>query len=153
METGTLQELNVKPGDVVECVDSISVCYTNGIQYTIGGEDDDGLTVYQGEQGSAFRIVSRASDTPRPFGELTDAEGWSEWTSASEWDVSKYDVQMECIDGIHRVRTRPRQPVQFDIYAKYGKLYPDAYPKTHRISVTFDGGDPDCASIKMEPLT
>ncbi|MFY0633652.1 MAG: helix-turn-helix transcriptional regulator [Vannielia sp.] len=58
---------------------------------------DDEITEFLGQ------VKTDADDSPRE---------WSEWTSATEWNVSTHDVQMECIDGIHRVRTRPRKPAE-----------------------------------------
>jgi hypothetical protein len=90
-ETGTLAELNVKPGDVVECVgwlDDDDNDFLVGKQYTImekhpKGHYDDlcavregrGWTrVYNEDAKMLFRIVSRASDTPKKWCEMTDEE-------------------------------------------------------------------------------
>jgi len=79
-ETGTLAELNVKPGDVVEWI-------SNRRLHTIitsekitedkwRGEiranlSDYGFGVFGAEM---FRLISRASDTPKTWGEMTDEE-------------------------------------------------------------------------------
>jgi hypothetical protein len=80
-EVGTLGELNVKPGDVVECVAGHE-WFTPGRQYTItpGGwvVDDKGNawgacnTLLPGRP--RFRVVSRASDGPKLLRDMTDAE-------------------------------------------------------------------------------
>ena len=82
MEVGTLKDLNVKPGDVVECV-SEAGCFTVGNHYFCHGEgrikDDDGDEWPLEHSGiyprATFRVVSRAIDLTAittPFG-LLDA--------------------------------------------------------------------------------
>ena len=65
LEQYTLAELNVKPGDVVECVADAGLRnYVKGKQYTINSDgetiQEDGIA-YNGSL-SKFRIISRASD-------------------------------------------------------------------------------------------
>ena len=86
METGTLKELDVKPGDVVECVEIGASIFTYGDQYVIthlGGvvddEGDDWMERFNCNPITVtFRIISRANTTPdltaitTPFG-LLDA--------------------------------------------------------------------------------
>ncbi|WP_273280969.1 hypothetical protein [Pseudooceanicola atlanticus] len=64
---GTLDELQVEPGDVVECVDAGVYYkeYTDGRLYLVGGDDDYGATVPMSEEESTFRLISRASDTQK----------------------------------------------------------------------------------------
>ena len=67
LEQYTLAELNVKPGDVVECVADAGLRnYVKGKQYTINSDgetiQEDGIA-YNGSL-SKFRIISRASDAP-----------------------------------------------------------------------------------------
>ncbi|HEV8035254.1 hypothetical protein [Yoonia sp.] len=115
----TLTELNAKPGDIVEYDGSMG---GDVRRQTVAGWLGD--SCYNTEQKlgghtnmsscAVWRIVSRASDN----------DGWGEWTSASEWDTGKFDVQMECIDGIHRVRTRPRKPRPLEFWIVDGAAYP-----------------------------
>ena len=69
METGTLKELNVKPGDVVECVEIGASIFTYGRHYVItnlGGVIDDEGDDWMYRFGAnpitvTFRIISRAA--------------------------------------------------------------------------------------------
>ena len=90
-ETGTLDELKVKPRDVVECVENEYPDHI-GLELIIR---DDGMAVIQSEKYNGgifdprldanwrrkYRIVSRAScaedqppATPKTWGEMTDEE-------------------------------------------------------------------------------
>ena len=66
METGTLKDLNVQPGDVVECVKSPRPeWWTEGKHYSVNSDrsvtDNEGDPIrFQEHDGSIFRIVSRA---------------------------------------------------------------------------------------------
>ena len=87
----------VKDGDVVEFdLEGRTGKYTIGKPHRVS--DLNALA-------SIWRIVSRAADTPTIW---ADNEGWGDWTSAGDWDITNNDVQFECVDGIHKVRTRPR---------------------------------------------
>ena len=74
----TLAELDVKPGDVVEWDSSRHTVQSAEIltEGRFKGQVQANLSEYgDGIFGDEkFRIISRASDTPRPFGELTDEE-------------------------------------------------------------------------------
>lgn len=134
-EIGTLAELNVKPGDVVECVglgcESNSSFATVGNHYTIaensGFVDDEGNNwhiLFKGEENPhpkqvIFRVISRASETPKIWGEMTDAEKGSlllahhegkvieclsvtNWYECREvvWDGDcAYRIRMEALDN------------------------------------------------------
>jgi len=94
---GTLAELDVKPGDVVECVYAHTDNFTTGKQYTSHESGhvvtDNGYSVHS--TSSTFRLISRATqrdpemtdpygnnngpvgartDKPKTWGEMTDAE-------------------------------------------------------------------------------
>jgi hypothetical protein len=81
-ETGTLKELNVKPGDVVECIDNDGLeWWTIGKHYDVAGwgspADDDGSKYgsFPDPQPSVmFRIIARASDTPKLWRDMTPEE-------------------------------------------------------------------------------
>lgn len=80
-EIGALKELSLNPGDVVECVSSCREWWTVGKEYTSPSDrygdmviTDDSGGAWQFALGNKFRVVSRASDKPRTWGEMTDAE-------------------------------------------------------------------------------
>ena len=64
METGTLKELNVQPGDVVKSLETSSMLFKEGKCYHIQEQckitDEFGDTDPVGLYGHLFRIVSRA---------------------------------------------------------------------------------------------
>lgn len=66
VENGTLKELNVQPGDVVQCVDPgcAHLSYKKGKNYTVGEDDEVGNDVEANEEYGTFRIVSRALGAP-----------------------------------------------------------------------------------------
>lgn len=165
METGTLKELNVKPGDVVEHIafdDGRTGSYkahfkidNNGDAVEIGNK----RSWFRSNSTSTFRIASRAPDTPRTW---CPDEGWGEWTGASEWSVADHDVQFECVDGIHRVRTRPRvcpEPKRrtVTLHGEKNRMWwgfsgDEAGDATHRLTFDTIDGEPVCDSIKMERI-
>lgn len=75
-KVGTLKELNVKPGDVVECVYGYN-CWTVGRHYAV----DENCEVQYDTRGywsvspqCTFRIISRASDAPKLWHDMTPKE-------------------------------------------------------------------------------
>lgn len=72
--TGTLLELGVKVGDVVECLEWIGTSYSVGKEYTVGGKNEHGNPVHTDEAFGKFRIASRASDTPTIWSDMTPEE-------------------------------------------------------------------------------
>lgn len=160
-ETGTLAELNVKPGDVVECVGlsrPANIHYvTVGKQYTIrrGGQfmDDEGDLC--GGHTNVFRIVSRASDTPKTWGEMTDEEKGAIllaghegrpidlWTSRGEWITA---IAFSACDNI-AYRVRPPEPKRetVTLYGAPSKHIQWCLEQcgldTHRITMPFFDGN------------
>jgi hypothetical protein len=178
MEAGTLKELNVKPGDVVECVslgrNGSSHYVTVGKRYTINPNrsyTDDGGEINFGFS-EAFRIISRASDTPNTWGEMTDAEKGALLLAAHEgkviegWDIHLNEWRLiipEWFD-IRAYRVRP-EPVRETVTLQGRKYTTSVYPDgvwdfdrhedlgdTHRITFTTENGKPVCDSIRMEEL-
>lgn len=91
METGTLKELKVQPGDVVKCVSWKGIYYTTGLNYpVVEGYGKCGVSIGTDNSGGLWSIVYRApnkipcasvspkhawdQDKPQPWGEMTDAE-------------------------------------------------------------------------------
>lgn len=131
METGTLKELNVKPGDVVECVDhgvsedhlTFGKYYdiVNGpmLQTDMGSWWGDGVLAHTAFPMLAkFRILSRATPTPdltaitTPFGLLDEAikkamrahGGPYEMWDGEEWDEGIPSWYGDCT---YRVKPSP----------------------------------------------
>lgn len=125
-EVGTLEELDVHPGDVLVCVDAKSRSLTKGKEYKVNGSGG-----VQGDRGgevlttaSLFRIASRASeqddDTPKTWGEMTDAEKGAlllahhegkviEWIDPTdtEDDWDEFCVNIGENHMAYRIKTKP----------------------------------------------
>lgn len=78
-EVGTLNELGVGVGDVVECViNSVGECYEGKKPHTIKGDDlsaytEDGF-YYTYYSDAVFRIISRATPKPKIWSDMTPEE-------------------------------------------------------------------------------
>lgn len=156
-ETGTLAELNVKPGDVVECVwpggyryKHTIACVSDGIYYSkdTGGELGDAVP---------WRIVSRASDpdTPKLWRDMTREEKGALLLAAHEGKVIEYEAHGWRAtaandpgwfdDTAYRIRPEPKRETVTLRGGNFGKNGAVAWsfrhsghigPDTHRI--TFD---------------
>ena len=92
-ETGTLAELGVKPGDVVECVRSHVSWWTEGRAYVVtedgAPQDDDGASYGWRNNPQAsitFRIISRA----KPLEDIAHKSppcGWQDATTPQRYVV------------------------------------------------------------------
>ena len=132
-KVGTLTELGLKEGDVVECLYSYSFTrskrlWIEGKMYTApndGTLECDG-TNPQRSSVSKFRIISRASQEPKTWGQMTDEEKGALLLAKHEGKVIEWldtkgasDNWMECpniclwdgeFDGIgfaYRVKPEP----------------------------------------------
>ena len=172
METGTMKELGLQVGDVVECIHSASETWTLGKRYSM---TDKGLEcnrdVPQTSSQSTFRIVSRVSDKPKTWGDMTDAEKGALLLAQHEgkaieilMPVGSYWREIEvnetthfCTTSIYRVRPEPvREVVTIEGYVKSSNdcvfsNIRDIVGDTHRITFETIDGKPDCSTIKMEP--
>jgi hypothetical protein len=74
MKVGTLKELNVKPGDVVECVWPDDSTCKHTISEFKKGRLWSKTTGWSLGDAIPWRIVSRASDTPKIWRDMTDEE-------------------------------------------------------------------------------
>jgi len=112
------------------------------------------------DDGFEYDLIAEWTDTPTIW---ADNEGWGDWTSAGDWDITNNDVQFECVDGIHKVRTRPRikpEPKRETVtltgldrgYWCFGSDRVKVRD-THRITFDTIDGEPDCSTIRMERLT
>ena len=174
-ETGTLAELNVKPGDVIEWLDDdnewMGPCtvmkaelitegaFTGEVRASLSSY---GAGIFDEEQ---FRIISRASqsdpETPKRWKDLTPEEKGALLLAHHEGEVIevraqdsdnwyKRDSPNWADEGIFRVKPA-RETVTL-----YGDTFYDFSDFEGRpdFKITFDlvDGDPDTDSIRMEKL-
>lgn len=166
-DVSTLKDLDVKPGDVVEWP---GIC-----EYVV---QDDGVTVVCTETGrelkdginycgAKFRIISRASDKPKLWRDMTDAEKGALLLAAHDGRVieyySHYVPKWDVCSGKpiwsdgYAYRIKPELKVEaIMIYGSPSKHVQWCLEQcgldTHRITFNIIDGKPDCASIKMEAL-
>jgi hypothetical protein len=158
MKTGTLKELNVKPGDVVECVYSDSVRYrhvvdrvTNGIYYNQapGGALGD---------AAPWRIVSRAPETPKVWRDMTPEEKGALLLADHEgkvievfrekrgWEVPLCNIPRWTPHLAYRIRPEPNRET-VTLYAGH-----DGLPPVPIGAFDLIDGKPDPDSVKMERI-
>ena len=157
METGTLKELNVKPGDVVECVQWEGVYLTPGRSYTLldngylpdnKGED----FIPAGHNSGNFRLISRAADPePKLWGDMTPEEKGALLLARHEGKVIQYESHgwHDCdmappgwFDGdAYRVRPEPKRETVV--------LYAGDTPIG---TIDLIDGKPDPDSIRMDQV-
>lgn len=176
METGTLRELDVKVGDAVELV---STDVLKGHTYTIQEDarvlDNDGSGHYYGFISDdisfprKWRIISRAPDTTKTWGEMTDADKGA--MLLYEYEHGNKSIQYSIPDDgydfswgektVHeayrddwsyRIKPEPKRETvtigSSDV--SWGHLI-DAL-RDHRITFDTIDGEPDVCSIKMEEI-
>lgn len=162
-DTGTLEEIVAKPGDVVECVYGVANA-GKGQRYTVNA-DCDILHFKSGQTSlSTFRIISRASDKPKLWRDMTPEEKGALLLAAHEWKVIENNSRGPWLethspiwaDGIaYRIKSEPK-------IETVNMYYPDTLygfncsgrinGPTHRITFNLIDGIPDCSSVKMEKL-
>ncbi len=155
-EVGTLKELDVKPGDVVECVRG-KVYADTGYKYTVNAEYEVNGRKIENIDSSQFRIISRATQTPKLWRDMTDAEKGALLLAHHEGKVIEvwrrgsggWATFPECFHENEAYRVRPEPKVEVvDVFWKRGET---GY--NHKIgTMNLIDGKPDCASIKMEEL-
>ena len=176
--TGTLAELNVKPGDVVELA-SVEGNEFVGTQCTI---DCDGIAgsgtglffypEWDATYSRSWRIISRASDeaasddTPTAWQDMTDAEKGALLLAAHEGKEiecqQNSDGSWLVIDGCrfnadgapYRIKPEPKRDVETVCWHKSWGFLPRRHQEATPYRITFDtiDGEPDLDSIKMEVL-
>lgn len=175
-ETGTLGQLNVQPGDVVEYTaigeplhsphTFTFQCWHDGEPYSMSQKVGGGAHL-RTDTGAIFRIVSRASDAPKTWGEMTDAEKGALLLAAHEgkviqvlcWDHDGegWNAKPTAIwnpDRTYRVRPEPKRKTVTLYTSKPGEEYgnerkPD---DTHAITYDLIDGKPDWSTLKGEDL-
>jgi hypothetical protein len=154
MQTGTLKELDVKPGDVVECVYG-GPNAESGRKYTINDYGDIKYYATGDTNVSHFRLISRASEAPKTWAEMTPEEkgalllahhegkvievyggnGW--WSPCNLW----------ADEDAYRIRPEPvREVVKLAVWRNEGHFYEDVG------TIEIVDGIPDCDSINMERI-
>ena len=162
MKTGTLQELNVQPGDVVE--------------WTGDGEVGtiDNLMIWRGINGGRmkvsdstihdWRIISRAprDDTPKLWRDMTAEEKGALLLAALEGKVIEYSAgyeweedKPEWHDNLS-YRVKPDDVVE-TVVIYTGNVNGEWAPyedldDTYRITFDIINGEPDPTSIRMERI-
>jgi len=151
-EIGTLKELNLKPGDVVKCVSTPNFdCeWTIGSLYTmtdIGLPSDKNIP--QRISISEFRLISRASEIPKLWRDMTDAEKGALLLAHHEGKVIEYFIGgcgwMKCPAPIwsyghaYRVKPEPKR-VTVPLMADFKEIG----------TIDLVDGKPDLASIKLD---
>ena len=171
MEAGTLKELNLKPGDVVEWGGFTYIAFENpkprAAAGVWAGTEEKGWVQDGNHNGldTIFRLISRA--TPKTWGEMTDAEKGALLLAAHEGKVIEWDhhnnfstwepCDEDCLwddEFYYRVRPEPvRETVTLTGYPARGYFHHDLGSQdTHRITFTTENGKPVCDSIRMEEL-
>ena len=177
---GRLKELDVNPGDVVEFV-SWSDGDTNdvGNRYVIMEKHpegySDGLVAYA-EDGyfnvwgdehdiryvAKFRIISRASDTPKAWSSMTDAEKGALLLAKYEGKVIESFFSLTgwvSYQGLfyqekaYRIKPEP-EVITYNWFGTFADGFSDmaATDATHILIFNTINGEPDLSSIKMEKI-
>lgn len=170
---GTLKELDLKPGDEVECVNGplFGGEWTAGKRYKM---TDRGLPCDRnGPQTSSlstFRLISRATPQPKLWRDMTAEEKGALLLAAHEGKVIEFSAHEDnwhdtcgapLWEGNLCYRIKPKPKVDtVTLYGgdtkgnnrRWGFSVQNIGPETHRITFQTIDGKPDCASIKMDEL-
>ena len=162
-EVGTLKEFDVKPGDVVEYMWHTGEWKRGTVDvFGIVQMDDGGRQNPQYSADPNWRIISRASETPKLWRDMTDAEKGAllladhdgkviEWKCGDTW----FGMKPSWVDYIaYRVRPEPKVEVVTMYAASNMKGFGPTRGVKSAYQITFNtiDGKPDTASIKMEAL-
>lgn len=152
-EVGTLRELNVKPGDVVEWHgDRFTVMdgkpcdwYSGGVWASLHVPFSEENCEWISGSAEDCRIISRAAPIK-----------YTPWQLATPDAMVTDDMQVSRGPDGEIVAYRAKVEPEVETVALYGAvrvygphLVADA---THKITFTTIDGEPDCTSIKMEKL-
>ena len=171
--TGTLEQLGVKAGDVVECVNhsTPSIIGQVGVVNSAGNaECKDGTSffaVYDKRFGRTYRIVSRAGDKTKIFDEMTDAEQGALLLAKHRGEViqvlSADHGWQDCRDarfiGEFVYRVKPKDEVKdHKVYIKknclgeWVTMHGGHDKATHEVTFNEIDGEIDCASAVLVKL-
>ena len=171
-DVGTLKELGVEVGDVVEYVSgSPTHDYRLGDRYTCTIKDGELIVRYERgwfssveEDSWLYRIISRATPKPKIWRDMTPEEKGALLLAAHEGKVIEYsaygndgwraDKPDWCDNLYYRIKLEPKvEKVTWYSSAKMKGSGEVKGPRTtHRITFNTIDGKPDCASIKMEVI-
>lgn len=173
-EVGTLKELGVCVGDVVEyggIGDKYTICDNQVLKSHQTGKS----SYYQcWDTCNQFRIIARANQ-PKLWKDMTADEKGALLLAAHEGNVIEWSYGLPWITAdstetslvawdntcAYRVRIKPEPKVETVTQHwktnKKGEFVPMnqydvPHDPTHRITFTTSDGKPDCASVKMEEL-
>lgn len=163
-DIGTLRELDVNPGDVVQYCDSehYAVAENRHLVNVSSGMDTGQYRCW--DTFPKFRLISRATAQPTIWRDMTDAEKGALLLAAHDGKV------IECIgaglgswspcdpqwrgDRAYRVKPEPvRETVSGWWNGKNFHNTANYADRTHRITFDTIDGEPDCSTIKMERIT
>lgn len=117
--------------------------------------------------GGTIDLIAEWTDEPRPWGELTDAEkvelveAWRDGRPIQYSHIDAGGMWLPLVSpGWHNdtpYRVKPPEPVveTVTLHGAIGVYFTKGDPvhfDTHRITFTTKDGEPDCSSIKMEPI-
>lgn len=175
-EVGTLKELGVRVGDVVEWPDAYPGTHMTVESFRIicegvyAGQVQAGLSGYGTGifDDEGFRIISRAPQPPKLWRDMTPEERGALLLAAHDGKVIEYWKRGTggwAVSYVHAwsahesYRIRPDPKVEtVTIYAKPDKngdwIGSTSKHHTHKAAFTFTtrDGKPDCASVKMEAI-
>ena len=163
MESGTLKELNVKPGDVVKYYGEKEYTVAEGNKLIHPGGN---IQPYDGwDTVGYFSIVSRAAPEPKLWKDMSPEEKGAlllaeyEGKTIEFWNGPLGWVEASPLwDSYRAYRVKPEPVVE--TVALYNdpnggwSFYEDSGTYKRSYSITFDlvDGKPDCNSIKMEEI-
>lgn len=162
-DVGTLRELDVNPGDVVEYIDT-------GAKQTVVGTDHNGRFVgdrcIEGEswlsERNCWRLVSRAQ--PTIWRDMTPEEKGALLLAAHEGKAIEFMNDFDTPEWkkaapkwaswcYYRVKPEPvRETVSGWWNGKNFHNTANYVDRTHRITFDTIDGKPDCNSVKMEAI-
>ena len=169
MKVGTLKELNVKPGDVVELIGGSECIYT--IDRIAGGDfygDATDVPIFDdGYLGRGWKLISRSDDTQKLWRDMTPEEKGALLLAHHEGkEIQAFNIlkagdwsrtnPLWIDDEAYRIKPEPKVEVVTMDVANYDQEWEFYEHKgthaTHRITFNTIDGKPDPASIKIEEL-
>ena len=144
----TLKELNVQPGDVVSSpyYDKVPMTVLEFSSAFPGEYSFEQYVIPPNESG--FTLVSRASDTPKLWRDMTPEEKGALLLAHHEkkgidfWNDGEWDDSSPAWHPDNAYRIRPEPKVEAVAFEHAGC----------RFTFSRIDGDPDCDSVKMEEL-